>query len=236
LESKTSWPCQRTQVNEMREPTMERLYRIIAIVVVVAAVGVGAYFAGRETAPTTSAPTTTTTVQPTTTTVRPTTTTTEAPTTTTVSGVCQPSQLHIAQAGSGGAMGTNERTFSLTNTSSATCTLYGYPGLLLRGPGGIPEQTNAVRGGGLSFESVEPSTVKLSPGDVAYFNIGYSDVTTVNTTCSTATAIQIIPPTDTAHAVVTVSPHILACDNGTLHESAVFSSTDTAATKTTAPS
>lgn len=39
----------------------------------------------------------------------------------------------------------------------------------------------------------------------------------------------------TVHAVVTVSPIIEACDNGTLHVSAVFGSTDTAATKTTAP-
>lgn len=213
---------------------MVRLYRITAVIVVVAAVGVGAFFAGRQTAPTTTgSPTTTTT----TTTAPSTTTTSEAPSsTTTSSGVCQPSQLHIAQYGSGGAMGTNERTFSLTDTSPATCTLYGYPGLLLLGPGDVAEQTDAVRGGGLSFESVEPSAVTLAPGDTAYFNVGYSDVTTVNTACTTAVAIQVIPPTDTAHAVVTVSPNIFACDGGTLHESAVFSSTDAAATQTTAPS
>jgi hypothetical protein len=213
---------------------MERLYRISLVVVVVAAIGVGAFFAGRETAPTTPR-TTTTTVAPTTTTVAPT-TTTVAPTTAPVSGICQPSQLHITQSGGGGAAGTNERTFSVKNVSSTTCTLYGYPGLLLLGPGARAEPTNAVRGGGLSFESIGPSTVTLTPGDTAYFNIGYSDVTTVNTTCSTATAIQVIPPTDTSHVVVAVSPHILACDNGTLHESAVFGSTDTAATRTTAPS
>lgn len=209
---------------------MGRYYRIAVVVIVVAAVGVGAFFAGRETAPTTTATTTTTTTS---TTAPTTTTSTTAPTTPTVSGICQVSQLHIVPSGAGAAAGTNERTFSLTNTSSTTCTLDGYPGMLLLGSDGAPEPTNVVRGGGLSFENIGPSTVRLAPGATAYFNVGYSDVMPP---CSTATAVEITPPTNTAHAVVTVSPAMMACDNGTLHVSAVFGSTNSAATQTTAPS
>lgn len=200
---------------------MERLYRTALVVVAVAAVGLATFLVGRATAPTETAPVVTTT--------------TAAPTTT-VSSKCGAADLRIVQSGSSGQMGTGERTFALTNTSSAPCTLYGYPGLLLLGPTGVAVPTNTVRGGGLSFESIGPSTVVLAPRDTAYFNVGYSDVTTVNTTCSTGTAIQVIPPTGSDHVVVTVIPSIRACDDGTLHESAVFGSTNTAATRTTAPS
>lgn len=130
-------------------------------------------------------------------------------------------------------MGTNERTFSLTNVSSATCTLFGYPGMLLLGPGATALATDVVRGGGLSFENVGPSTVTLAPGAIAYFNVGYSDVMPP---CSVATAVEITPPTNTSHVVVAVSPQIMACDNGTVHVSAVFGATNATATQTTAPS
>ena len=209
---------------------MGRLSRTMAIGVIVVAVGVGAFFAGRESAPTTTAPT------PTTTSTTPSTTTTSSSTTTTTtpaSAICQVSQLHIGPSGAGAAAGTNERTFSLTNTSTRTCTLDGYPGMLLLGTGNATEPTDVVRGGALSFEDIGPSSVRLGPGATAYFNVGYSDVTPP---CSTATAVEVTPPTDTAHAVVPVSPSIMACNNGTLDVSAVFGPTDAAATQTTAPS
>jgi hypothetical protein len=209
---------------------MDRLYRITLVVIVAAAVGVGAFFAGRETAPSTTSGTTTT--SPPVTTAPTTTSTTSAPPTT-VAGLCQVSQLRVAQSGGGAAMGTNERTFSLTNTSSAPCTLYGYPGLLLLGPHAAAEPTDVVRGGGLSFENVGPSLVRLAPAAVAYFNVGYSDVMPP---CSVATTVEVTPPTNTTHAEVGVSPEIMACDSGTLHVSAVFAATNTAATQTTAPS
>ena len=196
---------------------MTRVYRMTTLVLAVVAVGVGAFIAGRSTAPTTtSGPTTTT----------------EAPTTSTSLAVCEATQLRIAQSGVVGAAGTIERTFTLVNAGPARCTLDGYPGLLLLGHGTVVEPTNVVRGGGLTFENIPPSAVELGPGATAYFNIGYSDVTAP---CSTATAVAVIPPATSTHLVASVAPSILACDNGTLHVSAVFGSTDRAATQTTAP-
>ncbi len=197
---------------------MTRVYRITALVLAVVAVGVGAFFAGRSTAPTTTS--------------GPTTTTSEAPTTSTSPAVCEAAQLRIAQSGVNGAAGTIERTFSLVNAGPAPCTLDGYPGLLLLGHGPAVQPTNVVRGGGLTFENIPPSAVELAPGATAYFNIGYSDVTAP---CSTATAVAVIPPATSTHLAVSVAPSILACDNGTLHVSAVFGSTDRTATQTTAP-
>jgi len=175
--------------------------------------------------------TTTTTSAP-----APTTTTVPAPTSTTA-GVttCQPSQLRIAQSGFQGAAGTIEVTFSLVNTSSAPCTMHGYPGMLLLGAGGAPLPTAVVRGGGLAFEDLPVGDVALSPGQAAYFNVGYSDVTTDATTCSIAAQVAITPPGATSHAVVAVSPDVNACNGGTLDVSPVFAATDAAATMTTAP-
>jgi hypothetical protein len=104
--------------------------------------------------------------------------------------------------------------------------------LLNASGGSVP--TVVDRGGGLSFENVAVSAVSLNPGQSAYFNVGYSDVTTGTTSCSMATQVEITPPNDTTFSVVQV-PQVNACDGGTLHASPVFASTDSAATSTTAP-
>jgi Protein of unknown function (DUF4232) len=182
---------------------------------------------------TTSAPPTTTSTTPaSTTSPPPPTTTTEAPTSTTT---CQPSQLHIVKSGSQGAAGTIEITFLLTNTSTTDCTMYGYPGMLLLNTAGSPQPTTVDRGGGLAFENVAETDVSLTPGQTAYFNLGYNDVVSQPPACSMASQVEITPPNDTSYAVVAV-PTIDACANGTLHVSPVFASTDSAATQTTAPS
>lgn len=158
-------------------------------------------------------------------------------TTTAAAGIakCNVSGLRIAVSGQGGAAGTQETTFSMTNTSSAPCSTYGYPGLLLVTTAGAALTTTVVRGGGLAFENIAPATVTLGAGAVAYFNVGFSDVQTGTTTCSSTHTIEVTPPTNTAHATVDVARGIYACDNGTLHVSAVFSSTNASATQTTAP-
>jgi len=134
-------------------------------------------------------------------------------------------------SGSGGAAGTIELTLSLTNITSVSCTMQGYPGMLLLDASGVALPTTVVRGGSLSFENVAVTAVSLSPGESAYFNLGYSDVTGP---CSMASQVDITPPNDTAHAAVPVTS-LQACNNGTLTVSPVFASSNTAATETTAP-
>lgn len=151
-----------------------------------------------------------------------------------VVGTCQPSQLHILVAGSQGAAGTTELTFSLTNTATAPCTLHGYPGMLLLASDGQGLPTTVTRGGGLAFENVTVTDVTLGAGQTAYFNLGYNDVTQGDTSCSMSTQVEVTPPNDTAFAVVPV-PQINACGNGSLNVSPVFAANDAAATTTTAP-
>jgi hypothetical protein len=163
------------------------------------------------------------------------TTTAPPPSTTAATTTCLAAHLKILRSGSEGAAGTIELTFSLTNTSTTPCTLHGYPGLQLLDATGNELATNVVRGGGLAFENVAVTDVSLAPGQTAYFNLGYNDVTTGTSTCSAAPQAEITPPNDTSFAVVAVSPSIDACGGGTLNVSPVFASTDAAGTETTAP-
>jgi hypothetical protein len=112
--------------------------------------------------------------------------------------------------------------------------MFGYPGMLLLTTGDTGLPTIVTRGGGLAFESVAPVNVTLDPGQAAYFNLGYNDVTQGTTTCSSATRVEITPPNDTTYAVTQV-PQIMACGGGALNVSPVFPSTDVPATSTTAP-
>ena len=184
--------------------------------------------------------TTTTTTHPkapttTTTTTAPAPPTSTTTTTTAALSTCQLPGLQIAVVGQSGAAGTQEITFAMTDTSGAACTTYGYPGLLLVAPSGAALPTTVVRGGGLSFESIAPSQVTLAPGQSAYFNVGFSDVQTGTTTCSSTHTVEVTPPTTTTHATVSVALGVDACDDGTLHVSAVFASTSASGTQTTAP-
>lgn len=170
----------------------------------------------------------------------PSSTTTSSTTTTTSSTVptiatCQVPGLSIATSGTGGAAGTEELTFSLTNRGTTPCKTYGYPGMLLLSTSGAPEPTTVDRGGAQSFEKIPPSQVLLQPGATAYFNVGFEVVPVGTTSCSSAHEVEVTPPTNRTHATVSVGLGIEACDNGTLHVSPVFASTDTSATQTTAP-
>jgi hypothetical protein len=205
-----------------------------AIVVALAALAAGSVLSACSNSPSKSSSSTTTTTTPPTTS---TTATTTPPTTSTTAATttCQPSQLRVALYGTEGAAGTNEVTFSLTNSSTTVCTMYGYPGMQLLNAGRASVPTVVIRGGGLSFENVAATNVSLVPGQAAYFNLGYNDVITGTTTCSTATQVEITPPNDFSYVVVPVAPQIDACNGGTLHVSPVFASTDSSATVTTAP-
>lgn len=122
----------------------------------------------------------------------------------------------------------------MKNTTASACDMNGYPGLVLASTSGAQLPTTVVHGGSLYFENVAPSTVHLAPGDVAYFNVGFSDVQSGGTSCTDAQDLDVTPPAGTASATVPVASGIHACDSGTLHVSAVFSSTNSDAMKTVA--
>jgi hypothetical protein len=147
--------------------------------------------------------------------------------------VCQARSLTTAVAGSQGAAGTNEVTFSMRNSSGSPCPMKGYPGAQLLGANGAQLATHVVPGGSYPFTDFAPAQVVLAAGETAYFNLGYSDVPHAGeSSCPTATEIAVTPPGASDHVAVTVQLQV--CNSGTLTVSPVFVSGG-AGSQTTAP-
>ncbi len=126
-------------------------------------------------------------------------------------------------AGSSGAAGTIELTVALRSSSATPCVLGGYPGLQLLGANGSSLPTSVVRKGSYSFTAMAPTTVNLTTGQSVDFNLGYSDVPTGGeSSCPTASSMEVTPPNATDHLVVTAT--LAPCGGGTVVVSPVFAS------------
>lgn len=171
--------------------------------------------------------TTSTTTSGTTTTSGSTSTTRAGGTTTTKAsgpGTCQPGQLSVTSTAGSAAAGTISLQIRMTNTSSATCTLRGYPGMQLLDAQGNPLPTNVVRGGA-TFPNPKAQAgvveVTLAPGAVAAYTLTYEDVPVGGeTSCPTSAKAEITPPNDYTHVVIALQ--ITACGGGTIHVSPVY--------------
>jgi hypothetical protein len=204
----------------------------VAVVVVLGAVGLSACSSGSSSSPTTNATTTTTRAG---TSGTGSTSTTAPSTTTTGFGPpqCATTALSVGISGSSGAAGTIETTIGLKSTAAQPCVLNGYPGLGLLASDGSSLPTNVVRKGSYSFTAMAPTTVTLTAGQSAYFNIGYSDVPVGNeTSCPTSASLEVTPPNSFTH--LTFSAALAPCGGGTMAVSPVFLATGSAS-QTTAP-
>jgi Protein of unknown function (DUF4232) len=102
--------------------------------------------------------------------------------------------------------------------------LFGYPGLQMLNAGGANLPTNVVRKGIYGFTSMAPTTVTLTNGQTAFFNIGYSDVPVgTETTCPTSTTLEVTPPNALDHLEVAAT--LAPCGGGTLVVSPVYAAT-----------
>ena len=118
---------------------------------------------------------------------------------------CPTSSLEVwLGLGAGGAAaGSTSYPLEFSNVSSATCTLYGYPGVSAIGGGG--SQLGSPAGWD---SSVPPSTVTLAPGASAHTVLRITDVGNFPpSTCDPATAffLRVYPPNQTASTEVPYS-------------------------------
>jgi len=110
---------------------------------------------------------------------------------------CASSALKVTQGGSEGYAGGVYVTLDFTNTSSATCTLYGYPGVSLT----TASPYNQI---GLAAKRVTTRPVKvvtLAPGAVANASLQIVDALNFPaSTCSPVKAanLRVFPPNQTA--------------------------------------
>jgi hypothetical protein len=148
---------------------------------------------------------------------------------------CTTANLTAAIYGSSGAAGTIETTVALKNNLATNCTLSGYPGLGMTGSNGTSLTTTVVRKGNYGFTAMAPTTVTLSGGQQAFFNMGYSDVPTGSaTTCPTAANLVITPPN--SYTSTTIPAQLAPCNNGTITVSPVFVASSPGAQTTAPPS
>jgi Protein of unknown function (DUF4232) len=208
-----------------------------AVVALVAVVAVGTVVTGCSSGPSSTPATTRPSGSSTSTTGPSPGTTSVSSTSSTTSGppdMCPVADLTGSVVGSSGAAGTIEMTVALRSSSPAACVLGGYPGLLLLSAGGSALPTNVIRKGSYSFTAMAPQTVTLSSGQSVDFNLGYSDVPVgTETSCPTASSMEVTPPNATDHLVVLAT--LAPCGGGTVVVSPVFAAGG-AESSTTAPS
>jgi glucose/arabinose dehydrogenase len=115
---------------------------------------------------------------------------------------CAASQLQLAYAGTQGATGHLEVTFTLTNTGARSCTLRGYPDARLLGNTGQPLPLQVERGGGFFADTARaPATVLVAPGATAHFGLSFATNNEYagDHVCRTAATALSSPPVAQAH-------------------------------------
>jgi hypothetical protein len=132
----------------------------------------------------------------------------------------------------GAGLGNVGALFRLKNTSSAGCTLVGYPGIRLVSPTGADLDTDvhdAVDGDYL-FPPIVPHLVALEPGGYAAFNLGYADNPSgpgtnepYDLACPTARWVRIVLPKTNQFG--TASFAMAPCE-GRVNVSAIFPGAD----------
>lgn len=128
-------------------------------------------------------------------------------------------------AGSEGA-GNVTANITLRNTSSHACWVGGYPGMLLLGSSHQALPTDVARS-----DAVAARRVTLEPGGAASASARFSpDVPGSGDSQSgacqpTAHYVEITPPDETTHLVVTAQPATAVCERGTMQTSVFVAGT-----------
>jgi Protein of unknown function (DUF4232) len=146
----------------------------------------------------------------------PSTTTTVAPT----SGGCNPKQMRLAlDRNVGSTMQQPAAFFSVTNTSGKSCTLDGYPVLMLFDSSG--HQVPGAIGNGNSYQLNDPGphVTAVEPGGSVFFGFGWTDSNPPDgnhTGCVHATRARVRLPTSAAWMATTAQLDPILCDGGSV--------------------
>lgn len=187
----------------------------------------GVVLAACSSSPSTPKHTTTTTRAATSTTSSSTTTTTSAPatTTSTTAGTAACTHVTATPAQGQGAAGTITGFVTVTNTSTAPCTVNGYPTMALFSGSGAPLTVTMVNGLSVTISTpanAPPSSFAVAPSAKAQFAYQFSDVPTgSHTSCATSESASVTMPGSSSAS----PPFQLAigpCNNGTIRVSPVY--------------
>jgi hypothetical protein len=145
---------------------------------------------------------------------------------------CTTYQLNMTGIDKGAGLGNVGALFRLKNTSSAGCTLVGYPGIRLVSPTGaiLHSDVHDAVDGDYLFPPIVPHLVALEPGGYAAFNLGYGDNPSgpganepYDVACPTARWVRIVLPKTNQFG--TASFAMAPCE-GRMNVSAIFPGAD----------
>jgi Domain of unknown function (DUF4232) len=143
-------------------------------------------------------------------------TTTTATTTAAALPLCRASGLSLSFLGQQGATGHGLLGFAMRNTTSATCHTFGFPGVLWLSKSGAPLPTISLRTTLDFFGHAPLHSINLPPGDVVSFRLGVTHGVTSTAQCTTAAALQVIPPNDTGTLRITIPQGAYECRTTTI--------------------
>jgi hypothetical protein len=174
-----------------------------------------------DAAPATSAASPTTSPTATTTGTTPASTSTGASpgaTTTTAAGPppCTAADLTGSFLGGQGATGHGLLGFALHNTSGRSCHTFGFPGVVFLDRAGRALPTVSTRTTTDFFGTAPKVRLLLGPGSGASFRLGVTHGAVSTAHCTSAYAVQVIPPDDTRTLVIKIPGGAYECGTATV--------------------
>jgi hypothetical protein len=157
-------------------------------------------------APAATSPVTTTSVSP----------TTPSSTTGTSSTLCRAAELSGDFLGGQAATGHGLLGFELRNVSSHTCITLGYPGIQFLSQAGQALPTSPIHTTQDFFGSLTDHPLAVPPGTSVSFRLGVTHGATSTASCTTAYALQVIPPNDTATLRIHIPNGAYECQTATV--------------------
>jgi hypothetical protein len=132
------------------------------------------------------------------------------------SGACVAADLALSFLGGQGATGHGELGFVLRNTSAASCSTYGFPGVQFLDKSGAPLPTDSTRTTHDFFGSTPVVALTVAPGASVSFRLGVTHGAASSAGCTTAYGLQVIPPNDTATLHVSIPQGAYECGTTTV--------------------
>jgi hypothetical protein len=129
---------------------------------------------------------------------------------------CAASDLALTFLGQQGATGHGELGFVLRNTGSSPCRTVGYPGIQFLDKAGATLPTNSTRTTHDFSGSTQLAPLVIAPGASASFRVVVTHGINSTKGCTTAAALQVIPPNDTATLHVSIPDGAFECATATV--------------------
>jgi hypothetical protein len=129
---------------------------------------------------------------------------------------CVAAGLALSFLGQQGATGHGELGFALHNTASASCSTVGYPGVQFLSAGGGALPTTPIHTTSDFFGHTALRALTVAPGQTVSFRLGVTHGEASGAGCTTASALKVIAPNDTATLTTPIPDGASECATATV--------------------